>query len=420
MPELFVSFFLVLVGAWAVLYVALRANRTSLPGISLFVFAVLFYVLAPLVQLSDSMDYLVNTDQFSGHAAVYTNVILFVFLLTYAVVYKLLTYDTNFHSYRKLDAQTAFLDVRVAFLNNLLIFGVLVLALAVAFKGVGNTIASLFIFKFLALIAFFGAGIYFLGLKGQWSQKAMLLTIAFLFLLVVLLLKNPVFERRNAIGPIYLAILCLAFPALLQGRKFLMFGILVMVLAFPASSLLTHQYGVSESGGVTIDQAWQQIKGHYNDLHYDAWSNGLSMQKMIADHGHTFGMQLLGALLFFIPRSIWPEKPVSSGEMMGQYLMENASLWFSNISFSLPFEFYLDFGLVGVIFAALGMAIFVASVERKASSSVVWHIFLIYFSFYLYFLMRGPFLPAFAYLVPVFFACWISGRVFLRKVDQCE
>lgn len=420
MLELVASFFLVLTGALAVLLAALRASRTSLPGLSLFVFSVLFYVLAPSIQLSASMDFLINTDEFSEHAAVYTNVILFLFLLTYAVVYKLLTYESEFYSFGKLRTQIVHLDVRFSFISNLLILGVLALALAVAFRGVGNTIISLFIFKFLALIAFFGASVYFSGLKRQWSQKSMLLGLAFLFLLVVLLLKNPVFERRNAIGPIYLAIFCLAFPVLLQGRKFLMFGILVMVLAFPASSLLTHQYGISGGGGVTIEQVLHQIKGHYNDLHYDAWSNGLSMQKMISDHGHTFGMQLLGALLFFVPRSIWPEKPVSSGEMMGQYLMENASLWFSNISFSLPFEFYLDFGLMGVLFAALGLAVLVTFVERKASNSIVWHIFLIYISFYLYFLMRGPFLPAFAYLVPVFFACWLSGKLFLRKVDQCE
>ncbi|WP_417536738.1 hypothetical protein [Methylophaga sp.] len=420
MPELVASFFLVLTGALAVLFVALRATRTSLSGVSLFVFSVLFYVLAPVIQLSASMDILVNTDEFSWSAAVYTNVILFVFLLSYAVAYKLLTTNRSFHSYEKFNAQVGYLGVRVSFINNFAILGAFVLALAVAFRGIENTIISLFIFKFLALIAFFGACVYFLGLKGQWGQKSILLGLAFLFLLIVLLLKNPMFERRNAIGPIYLAIGCLALPALVQGRKFLLFGILVMVLAFPASSLLTHQYGISDSGGVTIEQVLQQIKGHYNDLHYDAWANGLSMQKMIADNGHTLGAQLLGALLFFVPRSVWPEKPVSSGEMLGQYLMENASLWFSNISFSLPFEFYLGFGLLGVSIAAVGMALFVAIVESKASESVVWHVFLIYFSFYIYFLMRGPFLPALAYLVPVFFACWLSGKVFLRKVYQCE
>lgn len=416
MPELVASFFLVFIGALAVLFVALGATRISLPGISLFIFSVLFYILAPAVQLSASMDFLVNTDEFAWSAAVYTNVLLFVFLLTYAVAYKLLTFDRPFHSYGKLSGQVSLVSTRVSFVKNLLLLCVLSLGLAFAFWGIGNTIVSLFVFKFLALLAFFGVGVYFLGLKGQWSQKAVLLALAFLFLLFVLLLKNPIFERRNAIGPIYLALFCLMFPVLLQGRKFLFFGILVMVLAFPASSLLTHQYGISGNSSVTVEHVLQQIKGHYNDLHYDAWSNGLSMQKMIAETGHTLGGQLLGALLFFVPRSIWPEKPISSGEMMGQYLMENASLWFSNISFSLPFEFYLDFGFLGVIFAAFGMAALVSMLERRAAVSLVWHVFLIYFSFYLYFLMRGPFLPAFAYLVPVFFACWLSGKLFLRKV----
>lgn len=420
MPELVASFFLVLTGGLAVLFASLRSTGASLPGVSLFVFSILFYVLAPSIQLSASMDVLVNTDEFSWSRAVYTNVILFAFLLTYAVSYMLLSYEKLFYSYDRLNEQIRQVNVRVSFINNIFIFGVLVLALAFAFGGVESSIASLFIFKFLALIAFFGASVYFLGLDGRWSKMSLLFGLFLLFLFVVLLLKNPIFERRNAIGPIYLAIICLVFPALLRGRTFLVFGILIMVLAFPASSLLTHQYGVSEGGVVNIEQVLHQVKGHYNDLHYDAWSNGLSMQKMIADMGHTWGVQLLGALLFFIPRSVWPEKPVSSGEMMGQYLMENASLWFSNISFSLPFEFYLDFGLLGVIFSAVGLAFLVMLLERKASRCIVWHVFLIYFSFYLYFLMRGPFLPAFAYLVPVFFACSLSGKLFVKKANQCE
>ncbi|MCM0612624.1 hypothetical protein KFJ24_09115 [Marinobacter sediminum] len=419
MPELIASFFLVFVGGVAVLYSSLRNFRVSLPGISLFIFVMLFYILAPVVQLADSMDYLVNTSRFSLSYAIYVNIILFVFLVFYSLSYIWLTSGKVFIPYNHLVSQSARIDVRVSFSKNVVIFISLLASSVFAFNGIQSSIVSLFIFKFLALIAFFGASVYFLSVRGSMTKKQMLFSLFLGLLFFVLFFKNPIFERRNALGPVYLTIACLVAPFLLKGRIFLSFGVLVMVIAFPAASLLTHQYGVSGGGSISTEQLVQQIGGHYNDLHYDAWSNGVTMQEMIAERGHTMGQQLVGTLLFFVPRAFWPEKPVSSGEMIGQYLMENASLWFSNVSFSFPFEFYLDFGIGGVFIAAFALAYFVFFLEKRADYSVVWNILMIYFSFYIYFLMRGPFLPAFAYFVPVILACWISGKVFTYKVEKC-
>ncbi|WP_203300270.1 hypothetical protein [Marinobacter sediminum] len=419
MPELTASFFLVFIATAAVLCVSLRGSRVSLPGISLFIFSALFYFLAPIIQLEDSMDYLVNTSSFSLSGAVYVNVIIFVFLISYSISYLWLTSGRAFIPYAHIAERNAREGVRVSFLKNTLVFSLLFVSALFALSGIQSSIISLFVFKFLALMAFFGASVYFLGVRGNMAQKQILLMLFVGFLVFVVFFKNPGFERRNALGPVYLTMVCLALPLLLRGRIFLLFGMLVMLIAFPAASLLTHQYGVLGGGGISVEQILGQIGGHYNDLHYDAWSNGVTMQEMIAERGHTMGQQLLGALLFFVPRSFWPDKPVSSGEMIGQYLMENASLWFSNVSFSLPFEFYLDFGILGVFIAASSLAFFVVFLEKRAGFCVVWNTLMIYFSFYMYFLLRGPFLPAFAYLVPVIFACWISGKIFTYRVKRC-
>ncbi|WP_273426635.1 hypothetical protein [Marinobacter sp.] len=365
------------------------------------------------------MDYLVNTSSFSWAGAVYVNVIIFFFLVSYSVSYLWLSSGRTFIPYAHIAEQNNREEVKVSFLKNTFVFALLFVSALFAFSGIQSSIISLFVFKFLALVAFFGASVYFLGVRGNMAQKQILLVLFVGLLIFVVFFKNPAFERRNALGPIYLTMVCLAVPVLLKGRLFLLFGALVMLIAFPAASLLTHQYGVLGGGSISVEQILGQIGGHYNDLHYDAWSNGVTMQEMIAERGHTMGLQLLGALLFFVPRSFWPDKPVSSGEMIGQYLMENASLWFSNVSFSLPFEFYLDFGVAGVCIAAFSLACFVVFLEKRAGFCVVWNILMIYFSFYIYFLMRGPFLPAFAYLVPVIFACWISGKIFTYRVKRC-
>ncbi|GAA0989904.1 hypothetical protein [Nocardioides aquaticus] len=74
------------------------------------------------------------------------------------------------------------------------------------------------------------------------------------------------------------------------------------------------------------------------------------------------GMNFLGALLFWVPRSLWQSKPVDSGEIVSTSL----GYPFTNVSSPLPAEALISFGLVGVlvVFLLVGMA--VSSIERSA------------------------------------------------------
>jgi len=391
----------------------------SIAGISIFVFACLFYLLAPIVQVSSSTYRLVNTGEFVLESAIYSNLIIFTFLLCYSIFYYISTFGSSFsvHQYLENGLQKR---VSISFFQNAALLIVAISGLALALSQQLNPILMLFFFKFVAMLVFFGVAIYMRALEGRYSQQAILLLVFVLFCIVLMLLKNPLFERRNSLGPVYLTLMCLFLPVLLNKRVFLVFSLFFMMILFPASSMLTHQYGIFSGNDVSFADVLSQITGHYNDLHYDAWSNGSTMFELIDEQGHGLGKQLIGTLFFFVPRSLWEDKPISSGEMVGQYLMENSTLWFSNLSFSLPYEFFYDFGALGVIGGALILAVFVATIEEKAKKSTVWQIFVVYFSFYLYFLMRGPLLPAFAYLAPVLIASFMSERLFFTgKARSC-
>ncbi|MGD6980984.1 O-antigen polymerase [Citricoccus sp. CH26A] len=69
--------------------------------------------------------------------------------------------------------------------------------------------------------------------------------------------------------------------------------------------------------------------------------------------GHTLGQQLLGAVFFFIPRSIWPTKATDTGVVVGTAM--NAPN--TNLSSPLWLEVWVDFSWPGVIvaFVLLGM-----------------------------------------------------------------
>ena len=67
-------------------------------------------------------------------------------------------------------------------------------------------------------------------------------------------------------------------------------------------------------------------------------------QKWLETHPHRFGMQILGGLFFWVPRTLWPSKPISTGTMV----TSGMGFDFTNISVPIPAEPLVDFGLLGV------------------------------------------------------------------------
>jgi hypothetical protein len=62
-----------------------------------------------------------------------------------------------------------------------------------------------------------------------------------ILLLVFFWFKNPFTEKRNALGPIFLSLLYLVFPKLLNSNlKTLSFLFFSMIVAFPLIAMLTH------------------------------------------------------------------------------------------------------------------------------------------------------------------------------------
>lgn len=78
--------------------------------------------------------------------------------------------------------------------------------------------------------------------------------------------------------------------------------------------------------------------------------------------GATFGIQLFGNLLFWIPRSFWPDKPIGSGSHLAESFGES----FTNIACPLPCEGLVNFGIIGVPLFAIA----VGWISRRVDD---WH-----------------------------------------------
>lgn len=78
-----------------------------------------------------------------------------------------------------------------------------------------------------------------------------------------------------------------------------------------------------------------------------------------------WGVNFLGVFLFWVPRALWPGKPVSTGQIVS----EGLGYWYTNVSNPLPAEAFASWGFVGVIVVLVIIGVIVMRIERSALRS---------------------------------------------------
>ncbi len=215
---------------------------------------------------------------------------------------------------------------------------------------------------------------------GLWAFAV--LPFAALFVLV-----NPLTSPRFLVGITYLAIL-VATGLLRQMRAYrtVFIGLLVgMVTVFPFLNLFRLASGQAAAGGALEAMTTGD---------YDAFVQIVNAIDYVGAHGSTQGMQMMGVLLFFVPRGVWPAKPYDSGILLAQFQHYR----FENLSAPLWSELYLNAGMVGVAtgFFLLGLALrrVDARVDRQITLTGMPSLINCVLPFYFLMLLRGSLLQA--------------------------
>lgn len=150
---------------------------------------------------------------------------------------------------------------------------------------------------------------------------------------------------------------------------------------------------------------WSINLNFLNHGHFDAYQNFV---RAIEVDFFSEGRQLLGSLLFFIPRSFWEEKPIGSGHALADLAGYN----FSNISMPFIAEGYINFGFIGIPIFMLLLGLILGNLDRIAWSMKKNHIFNLFIYYYyllfgmIFFIMRGDLMSSFAYIVGFTASFW--------------
>lgn len=234
-------------------------------------------------------------------------------------------------------------------------------------------------------------------------------------LLCLLICSFPTAIPRYKMACIYAPLCIILFPRLKKKTAF--FWSFVLALFFILPLLSRMRYSLDLDAAITI------LRENFMDAYlrgdYDAFRMLSGTVEYVGESGVTWGMQLLGSLLFFIPSSIWTGKPGGSGSLVIRSVLSNNA--FSNVSCPFVGEGYINFGIVGVILFALVFGYLAKKFdsrywriaeERGANFSPYMYLVLLIF-----FMLRGDFLSSFAFIVG-FMAIGYVMRVGSRLLDR--
>lgn len=106
---------------------------------------------------------------------------------------------------------------------------------------------------------------------------------------------------------------------------------------------------------------------YFGTMHFDGYEMLASAILYVEKFDILYGENLLGAILFFVPRTFWATKPISSGSLIMRECYASNSPYgnFENVSSPLVAEFFIGFGLFGVIFGAILTALICALLDAN-------------------------------------------------------
>ncbi|MGP4110645.1 hypothetical protein ACTWP5_06975 [Streptomyces sp. 4N509B] len=188
------------------------------------------------------------------------------------------------------------------------------------------------------------------------SRPSVLLAWAGL-LVVNAVVNNPVSNPRYWFLTVLFSLLFTVFPrSPVMYRASLALGIVVALVLFPVAD----RFRYDEAGRQQVESTSLLEPLVVKD--YDQVNMVANTITYVDDgNAHTFGEQLAGAALFFVPRSVWEGKPQDTGFLVGEWMGTDSP----NLSSPLWGELWLDFGPVGMTVGFLAVGYLAARTDRR-------------------------------------------------------
>lgn len=240
---------------------------------------------------------------------------------------------------------------------------------------------------------------------GEFLRYRIMLTIS---ILSMLFLIPPTSIARFQAVALYFPFLVLFFPKFFGKDYFQFYVFFSLAFVFP----ILDKFRYFDPSNFNLNLDFSFIKAG----HFDAYQN---FCRVVSKGIITGGEQLLGVILFYVPRSFWPNKPIGSGAAMA----EVEGLFFTNISMPFLGEGYINFGIFGVLLFSMVLGVLCKLMDSLYWNSRVNQSISFYGKFYLvfigmlFFILRGDLLSSFAYAIGFFVSFFVLMLTFGFKLN---
>jgi oligosaccharide repeat unit polymerase len=217
--------------------------------------------------------------------------------------------------------------------------------------------------------------------------------------LLAALLVSPIGVPRSLAGALYIPLVMMVFMPRFNS-KYTQLCVIILAILFLAPLADVFRFLNSEHNDVDLGSNFNL--SYFFSGHFDAFHN---LTQVIQLKYKSEGWQVIGILLFWVPRDLWEGKPVGTAVEFADY----AGFNHENISFPLQAEFFVDYGWLGVIFGMFLTGLvyrwfdsFLSRPQRPGSvKSYLYELAHLEIAILGLYLLRGSVLVSFGYTVGV-------------------
>lgn len=378
-------------------------------------FNFIFFFIAPLIQyLSDytPMDYYIEERLYLK-----ANLLILIWVYAYSFFRKL---NININVDRNIKYSS--ITLNKSFLKFLLIINIFILLIMIRSIGLANLFIreknslpilsgflNLILDNGMRVVPVFSTIYSYYYLKHHSGNKLYIIV----FSIITLILNFPTSNTRYFIGVVYIGIIVTIFKSSMKNRKFDLFFIILLFAVFPIFQMFKW-YTINDffSGNINFNSVFNS----FNNMDFDAYTMFQRIILYTEMHGCTLGNQILSTALFFIPRSIWPNKPIPTGE----FVATSQNSLFTNLSSPLISEAYIDFGVLGILIFAIALSTIIAKLDKlyfcdnKNGLRYIDYVYPFALGFCI-FMMRGALQPVVVFMFVFFLPLASTKLVKFRK-----
>lgn len=375
------------------IYFLIFLNKNDYSFDKLFwIFNLFFLSLLPFVQyIFNRQPWSGMTGNFNNDIYFYTNILISLWFVSYIFGYQ--------SKKRKIVLNTTKYDIKnLSSFGLIFIYFLTILFIFITYlMSSNNDQETLQSIKLLSMAIIKGITAFgLLLLVNHYRLKhSNILLISLIFLLILYFLFAI---RIGGGGRHYLAVvlfgLFFTYFKKLGNQIYFIFMMIIGLIVFPFI------------GQIRLSKGIQDIKLDINVLSvvasgdFDAYTMFMNIIRYVQIYSYEYGMQLLGAIFFFVPRSIWIDKPVGTG----YHVAESFNFFFKNLSAPLIAESYINFGILGIIV----FGYIIGKIVKTVDISYWYNIDnnennYLYFAYpfimmFFFFMLRGDLLSSYAYI----------------------